>query len=139
MNINKIINMAIVKTAYKYRAYPSKKQTEILNHQMFLAKELYNMLLEKSKAYYKETGKMLTEYRMNAWITQIKKERSEFAELHSQVLQNISKRVSDAYMHFFRRCKEKKQGKNVKVGFPRYKKFVSSLTYPQTNGFIYGL
>ena len=131
MNINKIINMAIVKTAYKYRAYPSKKQTEILNHQMFLAKELYNMLLEKSKAYYKETGKTLTEYRMNVWITQIKKERPEFAELHSQVLQNVSKRVSDAYRHFFRRCKEKKHRKKVRVGFPRYKKFVPSLTYPQ--------
>ncbi|MGC8662557.1 MAG: RNA-guided endonuclease InsQ/TnpB family protein [Candidatus Micrarchaeia archaeon] len=102
---------------------------------MYLSKELYNMLLEKSKAYYKETGKTLTEYRMNVWLTQIKKEKPEFAELHSQVLQNVSKKVSDAYRHFFRRCKERKQGKKVKVGFLRYKKFVSSLTYPQTNGF----
>ena len=123
--------MVVMKTAYKYRSYPSKEQKKLLNHQMLLAKELYNLLLEKSKAYYKETGKTLTEYRMNTWLTQIKKERPEFAEMHSQVLQNISKRVSDAYRHFFRRCKEKKQGKNVKVGFPRYKKFVSSLTYPQ--------
>ncbi|MCL4373821.1 MAG: transposase [Candidatus Marsarchaeota archaeon] len=120
-----------MKTAYKYRVYPSKEQKEILNRQMFLAKELYNLLLEKSKAYHKETGKTLTEYRMNIWITQLKHERPEFAELHSQVLQNVSKRVSDAYRHFFRRCKEKKQGKKVKAGFPRYKKFVFSLTYPQ--------
>ena len=127
--------MVVMKTAYKYRAYPSKEQKEILNRQLFLSKELYNMLLKKSKEYHRDTKKTLTEYRMNVWITQIKKERPEFAELHSQVLQNVSKRVSDAYMHFFRRCKEKKQGKNVKVGFPRYKKFVSSLTYPQTNGF----
>ena len=127
--------MAFMKTAYKYRAYPSKEQKETLNHQMFLARELYNLLLEKSKMYYKETKKTLTEYRMNIWITQFKKERAEFAELHSQVLQNVSKRISDAYRHFFRRCKEKKQGKKVKVGFPRYKKFVSSLTYPQANSF----
>ena len=118
-----------MKTAYKYRAYPSKEQKAILNRQMFLAKEPYNMLLEKSKAYYKETGKTLTEYRMSTWLTQIKKKGPDFAELHSQVLQNVSKRVSGAYRHFFRRCKEKK-GKSVKVGFPRYKKFVSSLTYP---------
>ena len=127
--------MVAMKTAYKYRAYPSKEQKEILNRQMFLAKELYNLLLETSKSYYKETGKTLTEYRMNVWLTQFKKERPEFTELHSQVLQNVSKRVSDAYKHFFRRCKEKKQGKKVKAGFPRYKKFVFSLTYPQTNGF----
>ena len=127
--------MVFMKTAYKYRAYPSKEQKETLNRQMFLAKELYNLLLEKSKTYYKETGKTLTEYRMNVWLTQIKKEKPEFAELHSQVLQNVSKRVSESYKHFFRRCKEKKQGKKVKVGFPRYKKFVSSLTYPQVNAF----
>jgi putative transposase len=131
ININNIINMVVMKTAYRYRAYPSKEQKEILDRQMFLSKELYNLLLEKSKAYHKETGKTLTEYRMNVWITQIKKEKPEFTELYTQVLQNISKRVSDAYRHFFRRCKEKKQGKKVKVGFPRYKKFVSSLTYPQ--------
>ena len=120
-----------MKTAYKYRAYPSKEQKEILNHQMFLSKELYNLLLEKSKEYYKNTKKTLTEYRMNVWITQIKKERPEFAELYAQVLQNVSKRISDAYSNFFRRCKEKKKSKNIKVGFPRYKNFVSSLTYPQ--------
>ena len=127
--------MAAMKTAYKYRAYPSKEQKETLDHQMFLAKELYNLLLEKSKEYYKETKKTLTEYRMNVWLTQIKRGKPEFAELHSQVIQNVSKRISDAYVHFFRRCKERKQGKGVKIGFPRFKKFVCSLTYPQTNGF----
>ncbi len=110
-------------------------QMETLDRQMFLSKELYNLLLENSKVYYENTKKMLTEYKMNIWITQLKKERPEFAELHSQVLQNVSKRISDAYGHFFKRCKEKKKGKKVKVGFPRYKNFVSSLTYPQTKGF----
>ncbi len=95
--------MVAMKTAYKYRAYPSKVQKETLNRQMFIAKEIYNLLIEKSKTYYKETGKTLTEYRMNVWIMQIKKEKPEFAELHSQVLQNVSKRASDAYRHFFRR------------------------------------
>ena len=32
-------------------------------------------------------------------------------------------------------CQTQKSGTKVKVGFPRYKKFVSSLTYPQGNGF----
>ncbi len=127
--------MVIVKTAYKFRAYPSKRQKEILNRQMYLSKEIYNLLLNHSKSYYKETKKTLTEYRMNVWLTQLKKERPEFSELHSQALQNISKRISDAYKSFFKRCKEKKSGKKVKVGFPRYRNFVSSLTYPQINGF----
>ena len=49
MNFSGAINMTVMKTAYKYRAYPSNEQTETLNRQMFLAKELYNLLLEKSK------------------------------------------------------------------------------------------
>jgi putative transposase len=131
--------MAIsMRTAYKFRAYPSKKQKEILNKQMYLSKELYNILLEKSKSYYKETKKTLTQYRMNVWLTQIKKERPEFDEIYSQVLQNVSKRIADAYKSFFRRCKEKKSGKKVKAGFPRYKTFTSSLTYPQS-GTIFGV
>jgi len=44
----------------------------------------------------------------------------------------------DAYKSFFRRCKEKKAGKKVKAGFPRYRNFVSSLTYPQSRGFKAG-
>ena len=89
--------MVIVKTTYKFRAYPSANQKEILNRQMYLSKEIYNLLLNQSRSYYKETKKTLTEYRMNVWLTKLKKEMPEFNELHSQVLQNISKRVSDAY------------------------------------------
>ncbi len=123
--------MVILELAYKYRAYPSENQQNELSRQMSISKEIYNLLLVKAKDYYKQTGKTLTEYRMNTWLTQMKKEIPELNELHSQVLQNISKRISDAYKSFFRRCKEKKAGKNVKVGFPRFKKAVFSLTYPQ--------
>jgi putative transposase len=109
-----------MRTAYKFRAYPSKEQKEILNKQMYLSKELYNILLEKSKSYYKETKKTLTQYRMNVWLTQIKKERPEFDEIYSQVLQNVSKRIADAYKSFFRGCREKKNEKKVKAGLEKF-------------------
>ncbi|MEM0097482.1 MAG: helix-turn-helix domain-containing protein [Conexivisphaerales archaeon] len=97
-----------MKTAYKFRAYPSKGQETELNRQLYLSKELYNLLLEKAKSYYKETGKTQTEYGMNAWLVQIKKERPELKGLYAQALQNVSKRLSGAYSGFFRRAKEKK-------------------------------
>jgi putative transposase len=109
-----------MRTAYKFRAYPSKEQKEMPNKQMYLSKELYNILLEKSKSYYKETKKTLTQYRMNVWLTQIKKERPEFDEIYSQVLQNVSKRIADAYKLFFRRCREKKNGKKIKAGLEKF-------------------
>ncbi|MEM0160037.1 MAG: transposase [Candidatus Micrarchaeaceae archaeon] len=127
-----------MKTAYKFRAYPSKRQEIELNRQLYLSKELYNLLLEKAKSYYKETGKTQTEYGMNAWLVQIKKERPELKGLYAQVLRNASKRLSGAYSGFFRRVKEKKKGKDIKVGFPRYNKYVYSLTYPQSGFKIEG-
>ncbi len=124
--------MFILKKTYKYRAYPSQSQKSTLNRQMYLSKQLYNLLLEQSQKYFKETGKTFTKYDMNKWITKLKKKNPEFNELYSQVCQNVADRVSGAYKNFFRRIKERKQGKKVKGGFPRFKSYISSLTYPQS-------
>ena len=124
--------MVVVKKTYKYRAYPSKEQKAILNHQMLLSKQLYNILLEKSQQHFKDTGKTFTKYDMIKWTTKLKKEHPEYNEVYSQVVQNVPDRLSKAYKNFFRRVKEKHNGKKQKVGFPRFKSFVSSLTYPQS-------
>lgn len=116
---------------FKYRIYPSGKQVLRLNKQMQLSKEIYNLLLEKAKEHYKQTGKTFTQFDMNKYIKKLKEKRPEFRNIYAQVSQNVSKRISDAYKAFFRRVKEKKKGKHIKVGFPRIKTFVSSLTYPQ--------
>ena len=131
INIDRQINMVAMEKAYKFRAYPAKEQQHKINRQMFLAKQLYNMLLEKSKQYFKDTGKTFTQYDMNKWITQLKRKNPEFKEIYSQVLQNVADRVAKAYQNFFYRLKARKEGKKVKAGFPRFKSFVSSLTYPQ--------
>ena len=123
--------MVIVKTAYKFRAYPTKEQKSVLNYQMLLCKELYNHLLEKAKSHFKDTGKTFTKYDMIKWTTKFKREHPEYNEVYSQVLQNVPDRLSKAYKNFFRRVNEKRNGKRQKVGFPRFKFFVSSLTYPQ--------
>ncbi len=132
INLNEVVNMVIVKTTYKFRAYPSKEQKAILNLQMYLCKELYNHLLEKAKQHFKDNGKTFTRYDMIKWITKFKKEHPEYNGVYSQVLQNVPDRLSKAYKNFFRRAKEKRNGKRQKVGFPRFRKFVSSLTYPQS-------
>ena len=124
--------MVILKRTYKFRAYPSMEQKSILNRQMLLCKELYNLLLEKSQRHFKDTGKTFTKYDMIKWATKLKKEHPEYNEVYSQVLQNVPDRISKAYKNFFRRVKEKRRGKKLKVGFPRFRNFVSSLTYPQS-------
>ena len=124
--------MVILKKTYKFRAYPSRSQKSSLCRQMYLSKQLYNLLLEQSQKHFKETGKTFTKYDMNKWITKLKRKNPEFNELYSQVCQNIADRVSKGYQNFFRRIRERKQGKKVRVGFPRFKSYISSLTYPQS-------
>ncbi|MFH1307003.1 MAG: RNA-guided endonuclease TnpB family protein [Candidatus Micrarchaeota archaeon] len=117
---------------YRYRIYPSKRQQNKLNAQMKLSKQAYNFLLEKAKEKYKKERKTLSKYDMNKLLLILKQTNPEYNTLHSQALQNISDRVSKAYSNFFRRIKERKRGKKVKAGYPRYKQHVISLTYPQS-------
>jgi putative transposase len=64
----------------------------------------------------------------------LKKHFPEYKEVYSQVLQNVSDRPDKAYDNFFRRIKERKNGKKIKAGFPRFKSRDSykSITYPQS-------
>jgi len=63
-------------------------------------------------------------------------ENKDFLKLYSQTRQDIFVRLQRAYQNFFRRCKEKKAGKKVKAGFPRFKSIdrYKSIAYPQDNG-----
>ena len=60
----------------------------------------------------------------------------KFLQIYSQTRCEIKYRVLKAYQNFFRRAKEKKSGKRIKVGFPRFKSSdrYCSITYPQDNG-----
>ena len=117
---------------FRYRIYPSKRQQTKLNEHMKLSKQAYNFLLEKAKENYKQNKKSLSKYDMNNLLLNLKKESPEYQKLHSQVFQNISDRLSEAFSNFFRRLKERKQGKKVKTGFPRFKQYTISITYPQS-------
>jgi putative transposase len=45
-------------------------------------------------------------YETKARIPKLKEERPSLKRVHSQVLQDVTKRVDLAYQHFFRRLKE---------------------------------
>ncbi|MBI4399521.1 transposase, partial [Candidatus Micrarchaeota archaeon] len=121
--------------AYRFRLYPSKDQTILLNQKLNLCKQLYNTLLEKCKNSYKESSiSLCSRHEMNRIINNLKTNKPEFRTVYSQSLQDARDRVLRAFTNFFRRVKEKKKGKKIKAGFPRFKKFYKSITYPQNNG-----
>ena len=87
---------------------------------------VYNQILEKRNAYWKEHNKSLSCFDCQKLI----KDMDLKTPVHSQVLQNVAVRVDLAYLGFFRRLKSK-QGK---AGFPRFKSYdrYDSFTFPQT-------
>lgn len=117
--------------SFKYRLYPTRKQEQVLINTINTintCRHTYNDALEQRKAFYKETQKTLT---YNQQANALKDQKSIYQEqVHSQVLQNVLKRLDKSYKRFFDRCK---QGAK-RVGFPRFKSFnrYHSFTYPQS-------
>lgn len=113
---------------YRFRLYPSKKQISVLEDQFELCRQTYNWLLLHCRETYKETKKLPRQFDLNNLLVAFKTQRTQLDQVHSQVLQNISKRIKDAYTGFYSRRKL-----GLKAGLPRFKKHETykSITYPQ--------
>ena len=121
--------------AYKFRIYPDAKRQKEIDLQLTLSKEFYNLLLEKSIKVYKEVNKKISMLALNRFAKEIENDK-KYLKIYSQTRCEIKYRVLKAYKSFFRRIKESKSGKKIKLGFPRFKskdKYYS-ITYPQDNG-----
>lgn len=113
----------------KYRLYPTKVEEAKLEHHLELCRQTYNNLLELCKDSYRESRKTLRHFDLQNKIPVLKTLNPYLEEVYSQTLQNVSKRIADAYTVFFSR---KKMG--LRAGLPRFKKAkkYNSLTYPQS-------
>ena len=117
----------------EYRIYPSSKQLDRLYSTFRLCSEMYNLLLTEHEAAYEQHQRTLSRYDLNNYITELKRQDARFKAVYSQVLQKQADRLSKAFANFFRRCRLKEEGANIEVGYPRYKRSVHSITYPQNN------
>jgi len=112
-----------MRKSFKYRIYPIKKQEERLESALDQSCFLYNQLLDIHQQIYLSEGETLSHFDMCTLVKEF-----ETKNLHSQVKQNITKRISEAYKHFFRRVKS-----GETPGFPKFHKriFYNSITFPQ--------
>jgi len=120
---------------FRYRLYPSNTQTKILEEQLETCRGVHNWLLLYAKSYHKETGKTISQFTMQNLLPKLKADRPELLKVHSQVLQNVAKRIKNAYTGFYARRKA-----GLKAGLPRFKKYgrYKSITYPQSGFEIEG-
>ncbi|GHO79407.1 transposase [Ktedonobacter sp. SOSP1-85] len=113
---------------YKFRLYPTKAQAEKLEWTLARCCELYNAALQERREMYTYTGKG-TNYNAQAMqLPEIKEIREEYKDIHSQVLQDVLRRVEKTFKDFFKRVKAGKI-----PGYPRYqgRNHYDSFCYPQ--------
>src|SRR5699024_7161608 len=117
----------MIKT-FKYRIYPTKKQHEVIEQTLYLCRYLYNNALEQRISAYKKHKKSISYNMQQNELPLVKQALPEYKNIHSQVLQDVLRRLDRSFQNFFRRLKT-----NEKPGFPRFqgKNRYNSFTYSQ--------
>jgi len=130
-----IFYITVMMRAYKYRIYLNKTQVKTLLIQFGLCRWLHNAALEQRIIAYKSAGKSVSYLMQANELSDIKEQFPEFRNIHSQILQDVLKRLDISFKHFFRRIKQRQT-----PGFPRFKgkdRF-NSICYPQSGFKIIG-
>ena len=115
--------------AYKYRIYPSHAQKTCLAGWLALCCELYNAALQERRDAYRVAHKSIAYKDQQYQLPEIKAIRPELKSIHSQVLQDVLRRLDKAFDAFFHRVKN-----GQKPGFPRFRSRAryDSFTFPQS-------
>ncbi len=102
--------------SFKFRLYPTKAQTTQLESWLETCCELYNAALSERRQAWKLERKSVSYLDQQNVLPEIKVIREDVAEIHSQVLQDVLRRLDKGFKAFFSRIK-----KGAKAGFPRFK------------------
>lgn len=120
---------------FRYRIYPTAKQEQTLNGHLAICAELYNAALSERREAWARQRKSISYFDQTLQLTQVKKEREDVAQIHSQVLENVLKRVDLAFKGFFSRVRS-----GDKAGFPRFRSVAryDSITFRQIGNALAG-
>jgi putative transposase len=107
----------VVPKAYKFRIQnPSKSVIEKLDSTLNLCRELYNSALQERREAWKLNRESINYCSQAHQLKEIKEFRPDVKNVHSQILQDVLKRLDKTFKSFFQRVK-----RNIKAGFPRFK------------------
>src|SRR5262245_44151620 len=107
--------LPMIRLTYKYRLYPTNTQTAQLVTMLDRCRELYNAALQERRDAYRMAGKSLNYYDQAQQLPAVKEVRPEYRDIHSQVLQDVLRRVDKAFQGFFRRVQA-----GLHPGYPRF-------------------
>jgi putative transposase len=129
-----------IRKTYKYKLKPTPEQERVLERTLMLCRHVYNAAVGERREAWRMRRITVTYYQQKAELPGIKEAMPEYADVYSQVLQDVVLRVDRAFHAFFQRIREGKT-----PGYPRFpgSNRYSSFTYPQLengahldNGFL---
>lgn len=125
--------------AYKYKLKANKKFIHEATRTLDVCRELYNACLQERRNVHRFNISISAKtwiqkvsvnyYSQKKQLPLIKKDRPDFNQVHSQVLQDVIARVDKAYQGFFDRIE-----RGQTPGYPRFKgsRRYNSFTYTQS-------
>jgi len=118
-----------MRRTFKYQIYPTVDQEEELKQWLDTCRWLYNQSLNDRKVGYDYAKAQLNYYDQANALKVMKRDDKWLQKVHSQVLQDVLKRLDKAFQNFFRRVKS-----GEKPGYPRFKgrDRYDSFTFPQS-------
>jgi putative transposase len=118
-----------VRKTYQYRLNPTPEQEQALETVLRRCHTLYNVALEQRRTWWQRGQGISATYSQQATeLPDLKAACPDYAQVHSQVLQDVLRRVEKTYHAFFRRVKN-----GETPGYPRFQGTdrYHSFTYPQ--------
>ena len=134
-----------VRISYQYKIKPTKEQAEKIDKTLEMLRYQYNYLLAQRFDWYEQNRSPINRcsifvchlpelkeqpnyYNQKASLTELKKDRPWYKEIHSQVLQEVAKKVELAFDRWL-----KGDSNSKKSGRPRFKSTgqYKTFTFPQ--------
>src|SRR5690349_6492754 len=117
-----------LRKTYKYKLRPTPQQERALDGIVWACRRLYNTALEQRTTAYERRGVTLSRYAQEAELKDIRAAMSEYAAVHSHVLQDVLARLDKAFQSFFRRVRS-----GETPGYPRFhgRNRYNSFTYKE--------
>jgi hypothetical protein len=107
---------SVVLRVYRYRLYPTASQIKAIRETLERLRVLYNAALQERRDAYRKQGVSVTRAQQERLLTEIKRNESEYTNLHTHLMQDAVTRLDRAFQAFFRRVKA-----GQKPGYPRFK------------------
>src|SRR5215469_10576700 len=99
------MDQSTVRKTFKYKLLPTAEQEGAMEFVVRRCRELYNAALEERREAWHLRQVSITVAGQSAQLPDIKQARTDYQDIHAQVLQDVLTRLDRAFQAFLRRVK----------------------------------